>query len=86
MGRAGKLSVAELLLVLGQAAARGGCLTDEQLEALQAARLRSLSDALAGSYLTDPQRTKMIDLVLSRLDHRSQVDATEAIADAGIEP
>jgi hypothetical protein len=61
VGRAGKLPVPELLRVLGEAAARGGCLTDEQIEALHAARLKSLSDTLAGQYLSDQQRTKIID-------------------------
>lgn len=82
MGRASKLPVPELLRVLGEAATRGGCLTDEQLEALHAARLKSLSDTLAGQYLSDQQRTKIIDQSL-RLPSEPEPDE---IPDAEVLP
>lgn len=82
VGRASKLPIPELLRVLAEAATRGGCLTDEQLEQLHAARLKSLSDTLAGQYLSDHQRTKIIDQSL-RLPAEP---ATDDIPDAEVIP
>jgi len=77
--RRSKLPTEVLLKTLVDAATRGGCLTDDQVEALQASRLRSLSETLAGQYLSDQQRTKIIDQFLARLgaDPAPAIDVTD---------
>jgi hypothetical protein len=70
--------------VLGEAATRGGCLTEEQLETLHAQRLRSLSDTLAGPHLSDQQRTKIIDQVMAWL--RAEPEPAIAVTDVEVTP
>ncbi len=70
--------------MLAEAATRGGCLTDEQLEALHAQRLRSLSDTLAGPHLSDQQRTKIIDQVMTWL--RAEPEPAITVTDVEVTP
>lgn len=85
--KADKLSVAELEKQMTEAAIRGGCLTDEQLEALHAARLKSLSETLSGQFLSDQQRTKIIDQSLLRLGREPETEpAPPAALEAGEAP
>jgi hypothetical protein len=72
--------------VLAEAATRGGCLTEEQLEALHAQRLRSLSDTLAGPHLSDQQRTNIIHEVMAWLRAEPEPEPAIAVTDVEVTP